>query len=329
MVVQIRGLLTALSGFVYASALFVWMSADGGVPSPPSLDDVVSLYRRETHFDFCGNGCGCAMRQEHTGRMVDGIEVVFGLRYGDVQYDDYFFRIDVQNELERLETACRRGDGSSNTLVQFSRRLLALKHGASTNACDKTRLLMCVERVEYLLARVVESGDGGAIGTAGILALLPDELFLSGRQGDRETFFKFKMFRNFLVIGERIFEFKWRHGRLPTSLAELSGVAELLRVGNGMRVRYEVQADVWQLMCGGERSIDGKLVFNAYVPLLRGRPECRWPLGRCIWLSSDFSEKRRQLYHQGELNQGTPWACRMVEGRVVKPEEFRIDTLGK
>ena len=271
------------------------------------------LNNREVHFDFCGldslipvNDCN--------NRMSSGYRLLFR----DMELRRPFFREKFLSAVERMEHTFLKGNSSgiSNSIFMVSSMLKTIRDGAKTNFMDKVQFITCLERVEYSLARIVNN-KSTSLNPQNVAQILPDIFFNPISVADSEEFRRLRVFKNLIKVGCSINEFRKDLGCIPSSLNQLSDLPVNISQDKGMSIKYETNGRVWQLYCAG--NVDN-LMFDVYVPLLRGMPAYKWRHRGVVWFSSTFSDKRKRLYKGKMLNEGTPWECVMRDGKVISSD---------
>lgn len=179
-----------------------------------------------------------------------------------------------------------------------------------------------IESLEYAIVRVMEADCAMPITAEEVMEVLPDALFdvdiksCSWACYGSKYFRGVKAFRDMIVIGIAINEWKRRQGRYPKSLADVKEVAHQKQF-----LEYDCRDGVWQLFCPDKRWVNNISPFNVYVPSItrdRSNPT-DWPGSGSLWLSSDYSEKRRRLWRDRIINKDDEtWRCRLVNGRLCR-----------
>ncbi len=274
------------------------------------------LYVDECAFDFCGVDAAKYRKDEHVGVSEKQIGIRAKLECFKTEGRRSFLDM-----AWRTEEASRSGD--KDTFIKEAKKMSSFLldlHSAhesnDTNVFDRVYYERYLERFEYLVARAAEGCRLLGIPADCVRECLPDELFETTNQLNRELMWKLKVFRNFIAIGVAIHGYASSSGALPESLDPLNLPPWMLACPRGMKVHYEAKGKEWQLICAGPGIPRESLMFNVYVPLLQGMMHL-WPWSSCTRYSSDFSAKRLALYRDGELNKGTPWYCVMDKGYVV------------
>lgn len=288
----------------------------------------------ECAFDFCGVDSSKYRKEEYVGMSEKQIELRVKLGCFKTEGRRKFLAMAF-----RTEEASRSGnkDAFMSEAKKLSSYLVDLHssyESDDTNVLDRACYANYIERFEYLVARVAEGGRLPDLSADDVRELLPDALFEVSNQIRKEHLGKLKTFRGFMVIGLAIEGFARSSGDLPVSLDSLNLPPWMLECPRGMKVYYEAKGKEWQLLCAGPGIPRERLMFNVYVPLLRGMMHL-WPWSSCARYSSDFSAKRLALYRDGELNKGTPWYCVMQKGYVVgakalgRAQDAESSTAGK
>jgi len=274
------------------------------------------LYVDECAFDFCGVDAAKYRKDEHVG--VSEKQISIRAKFESFKTEGRRSFLDMA---WRTEEASRSGSkdkfmAEAKKMSSFLMDLHSFHESDDTNVFDRVYFESYLERFEYLVARAAEGYRLLGMPADYVRECLPDELFETTDQQNRELMWKRKVFRNFIAIGVAINGYTSSSGALPESLDSLNLLPWMLECPRGMKVYYEAKGKEWQLLCAGPRIPRGYLVFNVYVPLLQGMMHL-WPWSSCARYSSDFSAKRLALYRDGELNKGTPWYCVMQRGYVV------------
>ena len=125
-----------------------------------------------------------------------------------------------------------------------------------------------------------------------------------------------KKFRDMILIGLSLKNWREENAHYPESLGVLSRACSLPQISN---MEYVHSNGVWQLFCPYRRGMKNVAPFNVYIPIITRSMETDWPLGKSLWLSSDFSQKRRSLFVDGVLNESNKvWRCSLINGRIVR-----------
>ena len=177
-----------------------------------------------------------------------------------------------------------------------------------------------IEKLEYSLVRVMEAEGEKPLTTEEVMKLLPDALFeidfklCKWAVYESDYFDRVKTFRDMITLGIALNKWRREHGGYPNSLDLLYKTDDRLRVSH---IEYDHQHGIWQLFCPSKWWMKNVAPFNVYIPVITRNSETDWPLVKCLWLSSDFSKKRRQLFVDGVINDDNEtWRCRLVNGRI-------------
>lgn len=245
-------------------------------------------------------------------------------RIGDALYFRELVRF--QSALERMEQSSVGNDSLAfSNAVDHVRGLLA---GQRDGCVDpKARFpsgifMRCLERTEYALLRCLERrGECVRPDARDIVHALPDVFFdnsldkCSWMSGTSPRLSMLKAFRDMVAISCDIVKYDLENGRLPRGLEDIVDGS----CGNSMNdFLYAYRGKTWQLFFP-RSPLAVKLPFNVYVPSVFRNTE-GWPVPMGLWVSSDFSEKRRELYLKGCLNEAYPeWECVFVDGKIRRP----------
>ena len=226
---------------------------------------------------------------------------------------------DLESALLLNEKANRT---TSLSIVQNS---LALQKGFCTNSDVRFPMVYFrrnIESLEYAIVRTMEAECAMPITGEEVMEVLPDELFDIDMTSCSWTCYSpkylrgVKTFREMIVTGIAINEWKRKHGRYPKSLTDIKE-----NVHQKQFMEYDCRDGIWQLFCPGKKWVRNIFPFNVYVPsIMRDRSNpTDWPSCESIWLSSDYSEKRRRLWCDGIINKDDEkWRCRLVNGRLCR-----------
>ena len=303
----------------------------GVAASDALFGEYVSFKARELCFTYCGIagkgtnglwGAGTAASKE-LPRWLPAYWVSERAVFVEIK--------DFQALLERLEESFRRGD--EKMFHEYADRIRDTLRGQKEKCLSPTlryRISVYfrnIEKTEYSLARMIEAPAGGIRLTVGdVKNMLGDYLFTNDFKactwmvvGD-ETGLRYRRFRDMLATGLLIRRWQAEKGSLPASLRDIAASPGAENIDLSQFV-YSREGDVWQLFSCFVRNGRNLAPFNAYIPVIsRGRPT-DWPNPDGLWLSSDFSDKRRRLYETGSLNDGDPkWHYRLENGLIVKGE---------
>ena len=177
-----------------------------------------------------------------------------------------------------------------------------------------------IEKLEYSLVRVMEADGENPLMIEEVMKLLPDALFeidfklCKWAAYEPDYFDRVKTFRNMITLGITLNKWRREHGEYPNSLDFLDRTDYRLRISH---IEYDHRPGIWQLFCPSKWWMKNLAPFNVYIPVITRNNETDWPLGKCVWLSSDFSKKRRRLFVNGVINaDNETWRCRLVDGRI-------------
>ena len=245
-------------------------------------------------------------------------------RIGDALYFQELVRF--QSALERMERSSVRNDRLAFTnAMNHVRGLLA---GQMDGCIDpKVRFpsgifIRCLEKTEYALLRSLERrGECIRPDVRDIVRTLPDVFFdnsfgkCSWMSGTSPRLFALKTFRDMIAVSCLIVKYGLENGRLPHGLDDVMGDGLVSGIDGFL---YSCRGESWQLFFPKSPKA-AMLPFNVYVPSVFRNTE-GWPVPMGLWLSSDFSEKRRELYITGRLNETYPeWECVFVDGKIRRP----------
>ena len=279
------------------------------------VDEAKVLYCENLRFDYCGtNGI---VRPERGVPHEKVLPLLLKYQEEKVKRDIEFYKL-----LERFEaTAMERGSIVLDDGVEVGRRLMSFKADENT-----LMLWRYISQAEYSLIRIIESGTV-EIGINDIENVLPDGLFRTESKGsrypDRETVHK--AFRNMIVIAWTLGRWKRDHGSFPESIRELDVEDKWLKGILGADLEYRVVNGVWQLFSPGAPGGKDRGRFNEYVPDMCAAHF--WPQSSCLWLSSEYSAKRRHLYETGTLYDAkSPCGCKLEGGCITRQTWFPEQT---
>lgn len=302
--------MSVLNRQIKMAALGVLLAASAvSAVRAPDVERMRNFYAECLRFDYCGtNGIVRPTR----GILKEG-RVVFDayVRPDVVQRDISFYR--ALGRFEMLAYVQRPAEDRSEEI----RQLLS-----SRAEVGDIEWLQYVSSVEYSLLRVVNSGVG-TLGLQDIDRILPDSMFLetSPRSGISARIAAHRAFRNMIGIACALGEWKRTHGSYPGGLKELGIDGKWLGGIGGSKIEYEVRDGIWQLFSPGARGGKNKCKFNEYVPVMDAPGVRFWPQSSCLWLSSEYSAKRRRLYETGTLYDATsPCACKLERGCIVRQD---------
>lgn len=245
-------------------------------------------------------------------------------RIGDALYFQELVRF--QSALERMEQSSVGNDclAFANAVNHVRGLLVGQRDGCvDPKARFPSGIFMrCLEKTEYALLRCLERrGECVRPAARDIVHTLPDVLFdnsldkCSWMSGTSPRLSTLKVFRDMIAISCDIVKHNLENGRLPRGLEDIVDRS----CENSMNdFLYACRGKSWQLFFP-KSPLAVKLPFNVYVPSVFRNTE-GWPVPMGLWVSSDFSEKRRELYLKGCLNEAYPeWECVFVDGKIRKP----------
>lgn len=266
------------------------------------------FYDEFLKFDYCGtNGIVRAERGESHERVLHAMvrfqpEVV--LR--DLCFYDMLKCFEVLALTGRMD---RHSDGQEigSWLLEFKKQE------------NQSALWNYVSSVEYSLLRILDGGFD-KINIKKIENVLPPELYVwkSKISENSHRSAAHKAFKNMIVIAWKLSEWKRNHGSYPAVLKDLDIDSKWLNGIGGADIEYETRNGIWQLFSPGARGGKNKCEFNHYVPVMDAPGVRFWPQSSCLWLSPDFSEKRRCLYETGILYSlsESRCACKLEHGGI-------------
>ena len=279
------------------------------------IDEAKELYCESLRFNYCGtNG---VVRPERGVPHEKVLPLMLKHQEDKVKRDIEFYEL-----LKRFEVASmERGSSVLGEGVDVGRRLMSFKADV-----DTLSFWGYVSLAEYSLIRIIESGTV-EIGINDIENVLPDGLFKSksngGRYPDREAVHK--AFKNMIVVAWALGRWKRDHGSFPESIRELDVEDKWLKGILGADLEYRVVNGVWQLFSPGAPEGKDRGRFNEYVPDMCAAHF--WPQSSCLWLSSEYSAKRRHLYETGTLYDAkSPCGCKLEGGCITRQTWFPEQT---
>ena len=266
-----------------------------------NVGEVKDFYHEMMRYAYCGpNG----------GRGVDRgcvpsdriIETVWP--HGHYHADKSFFEA-----VRKMELA---GDDRTR-LMQAAAGVRAALDVLAQDPHRDARLHMAF--TEYALVRICESMQA-ELSRSDVQEILPDRMFdekvnpkMKGRVDE------LRMFRDMICVAFLVKKFKREAGRLPDSLSDLD--CGWVTEKYGRTAEYSRKDGVWQLFLPGAKGGVNKAPFNVYVPSVLDPGVRFWPQNRCLWLSSDFSSKRKAIFENGVLVQsGGSWSCELADGEL-------------
>lgn len=303
-------------GIVMSLFLFQTISLETNRDNAVSFDEFRTLCERETGFDFCGLSCivktnaiGFSDR-DLRARLSAGVS-------------HYWFRQEFQDLLESLDCSTRERDHKkfARIATQICSTLERLKENAKVENGSWLLLYKCIERVLYEMARVSESDF--PLEVEDFDRIVPERLLLPpSKRIHQTTYSLIKGFRELLVIGQKIRQYRVENGHLPRTIEELKLSEDLLRTNDGMRLHYLTDGEAWHLWYGGVRCDEKNMMFNTYIPTLKVDELSKWPFGGCPNYSSDYSRKRIAAYRDGDVlnSQSDLWRCELVNGKFRRKQ---------
>lgn len=271
------------------------------------IDCAREFYAERLRFDYCGtNGVVLSAR----GIPQDGMLLYKLQKKPDVIRRDRDFYV----ALKRFELAALAGKQPLEEGEEVARQVLLFR-----NRMEQWDLWQYVSCVEYSLLRVLDSG-ATTIAISDIERVLPDGLFKElqcVRNPGRGAVHK--AFKNMIVISWALGKWKREHESLPEDLNVLGLEKKWLCGVGGASIEYETKDGIWQLFSPGARGGKNKAQFNVYVPVMHAPGIRFWPQASCLWLSSDYSEKRKRLYETGILyDPESSCACKLERGGIFR-----------
>ena len=268
-----------------------------------------TFYNECLRFDYCGtNG---VLRIERGESHEKVLPVMVRFQPDVVLRDKEFYEMLRRFEVSMLAgMGCHHGDGR-----EIGRWLLEFKKQGNQLA-----LWNYASSVEYSLLRILDSGID-KISISEIDDILPAGLYAvkPKRSEDPCRGVAHKIFKNMIVIAWKLGEWKRNHGSYPAELQALGLDDKWLSGIGGSDIEYEMKDGIWQLFSPGARGGKNKCVFNEYVPVMDAPGVRFWPQSSCLWLSSDYSEKRLLLYEHGKLyDSASPCACKLENGGIYR-----------
>ena len=273
-----------------------------------ACDEAQAFYEEYLRFDYCGIS-GIV----HPER---GVYCESFLKFWVKEEPD---RIQREKEfyvaLKRFEAAATGGQSAAAAACEVGRQLLVMKDFAKSSF-----LWWQVSSVEYSLLRILDS-ETSQVGIPEIETALPDGLFDElGKLRQSERCKMHKAFRNMIVVSWALKAAKKDKGGVPKELRDLGLDEKWLAGVDGAALEYRVVDGVWQLFSPGAPGGKDKGRFNEYVPVMHAPGVRFWPQASCLWLSSEYSAKRRHLYETGTLYDAkSPCACRLEGGCITRP----------
>ena len=272
-----------------------------------SLDDYVAFCKAEFKLKFCG-----------ADDSIAAFRVPISQKYVEVQFSSPYnmsaLRKAQYDHIVQFEVATTNKESYIFALSNLVADVELAFKNRDAGPGYISNYLHLIEMVECSIARINEANSAILISPQDIDKILPLKLF-KHYEGNASAIRRYGMMRDLLMIGAHISTYKKATGHIPLSLVDLDIAEEY--VARTKYVEYIKQGEAWQLVASPMK-INAKLIeFDKYVPLIMGQPERFWKFESCIMLSSNFSKKRKDLYKGEILNEGTPWACQMDDGRVI------------
>ena len=290
--------------FVFG-CVFACLCGRAALPSETAYSDARSFYEERLRFDFCGiNGA----LQLDRGFPQQGVLQYYVQAKPDVLKRDREFYAALR-QLE-LSASKRAADAEIDAMASLLKSLRS-----RANARDYWQYL---SSVEYSLVRLAQMKNR-SLGIDAIERLLPDSAFGIERRSRYPSKGEMHMaFRNMIAVSWALENWQSMFGTLPKDLSQLGLDARWLKGIGGADIEYRVVNGVWQLFSPGAPGGIDKGRFNEYIPVMDAPGVRFWPQSSCLWLSSEYSAKRRQLYETGTLYDAkSPCACKLERGRVV------------
>lgn len=290
--------------FLFVSSLVFVMicSADD------TANRISTLCMREFEFDYCG-----LLATNRGGVRGLSFNVENLKNKTDIQ-----LREDFQKALESLECSVLKSDISlfDQSLMSVQCMLEGLFNEALSNGCKFARLFALITRVEYAFVRLAEFHDIPILSDKIITSTIPDKYF-ELKHAKRSTAVRVRRFRDLIRISVAIKNYKRRRNKLPDSIAELDLPEYVIVPSRGVKCYYQHENDVWMLWYSGASFWIKSQNFNSYIPEMDVGRVSKFPYPEMLFLSSDFSLKRRILFEGGDINaENDLWRCRMIEGEL-------------
>ena len=290
-------------------------------PNECTIDELRELSIRETFFDYCGIAPESEMRKDQVGAPEQQFRILTKMGLGC-----YPFRVTFLEHVVALEACAAKGDraGFTNAAAAVTAELQALRQDKGADRQNRRRLEMGLQRCLYSLARLIPKGGSGCMVTDDLAIILPDCLFEENGKVRNASKARLLVFRDMIAAGCAIEDFRIKNGCLPERIEDIAqpyslSVERYLRLKKGPRLSYRTNGDKWELFFSTDNVPIERFPFNEYVPALSGTPLDFWSNGNRLWLSSDYSKKRMELYQTGELRGEKGAICRMVDGMICKP----------
>lgn len=291
------------------SVCFIVMTSliyDVGALERTEDEEARKFYTECMRFDYCGNK-GVILSERGFPKM--GIFEVVLKTPEIIRIDKMFYE-----KLMAVEEKMVAGSQITNELWQIGGMLLNL--GQVVGEVD---FWQYVSSVEYSIIRVMSCRDT-ALTINEIDHLLPNQLFdkhCVGVHAERSE--KHRAFKNMIIVSSAIRDWHRNHRTIPKELGEMCLDAKYFRGVGGAKLEYQTRGDVWQLFSPGAPGGRNKAPFNEYVPVMDAPGIRFWPFSSCLWLSSDYADKRRELYEKGRLYSSgkSKCACKLERGQIL------------
>ena len=289
---------------LFATGITAW-SVMGGLEH----ETAKAFYDECLRFDYCGTNGNVRTDRGESHEKVLQLMVMHQPEV--VQRDKDFYDV-----LARFEVSTLTGSGGRHVArLEVGRWLMAFKKQEK-----KIELWNYVSSVEYSLLRILACGID-KISMKEIDDVLPEELYelKTRRSEDSRKDATHKAFKNMIAIAWELGEWEREHGSFPPGLQELTIDDKWLRGIYGADIEYEMKDGIWQLFSPGAPGGKNRSKFNEYVPVMDVPGVRFWPEASCLWLSSDYSEKRLRLYEHGKLyDSSSPCACKLERGGIYR-----------
>ena len=276
------------------------------------VDVLRSQYKKELEFAFCGIDA-----ESYEGTITESDKRLRQLI--DCGYYDISTNIlSVCVQIEQCDRDCN-GSGRWLAVNRLSALMIEFAQNSQTNVVVRNLFWRWILQVEYMIARLIERKNGLGVDNGLINYLLPDTLFESDNKLDQRFLKRYKRFRDLLIVAGTIVKYVNKKGCVPADIEEVRLLAGIDDNIVSEDIRYSCENGEWQLV-GCVKGARMCRRFNVYVPFLDARRYV-WEGGDMVFLSSDFSKKRRQLFVGETLNAGTPWACKLDGDMLIRPSE--------
>lgn len=228
-----------------------------------------------------------------------------------VMESEYVLRKDFQKLLEEFECKFLYGDlnGCRDQVMEMDRFLKECIKGKKQNW---RIVLHFLRQYEYSVVRMMfhnacSSGDAFRFLEVALDIVVSDGV-LRCLENDKGCL-RVKIFKEMIIIGIWVERRRKISGELPKTLSEVSNKAA------ESKMEYSVQDGKWQLFNPVAMNSHSFSPFNVYVPLIEYNSMV--PRSACLWLSSDFAKKRKELYQGKVINTGNNgWECFMKHGKL-------------